>query len=308
MNNLPANLSWYKDQKYHGIKFTMEHPPQRRELGAFIRARREALSPPKDAGRRRTPGLRREEAALCCRLSTTLYTWIEQGRDVSLTARTLALLADGLSLTPAERTYLFELGQRRDPAAPAALPALTPVPPALLQSLKAIQAPAYLLDPRFTARGCNEAAKTLFAPWYESREANLLRFVFLVPSARSFILDWELSAHRLVAEFRAETVHAPDDPRQQQVLDELRQASPDFLRFWEARDVLARSGGARSFLHPSNGLLHYTQVNFLHAGQERYRLIMLLPQPSQAMRAETETSESTVETRMAREVIAASRL
>ncbi len=224
-----------------------------------------------------------------------------------MTARTLALLADGLSLTPVERAYLFELARQRDPAGPAPLPALAPVPHALLQSLTAIQAPAYLLDARFTARGWNKAATTLFAPWYESHEANLLRFVFLVPSARSFILDWEFSAHRLVAQFRAETVHAPDDPRQQQLLDELRQASPDFLRFWAARDVLARNGGTRSFLHPSKGLLEYTQVNFLHAGPERYRLIMLLPQPNQAMRADTETSESTVETRMAREVIAASR-
>ncbi len=285
----------------------MDHPPQRQELGAFIRARRETLPAPQTSGRRRTPGLRREEAALRCGLSTTLYTWIEQGRNVSLTARTLALLADGLSLTPAERAYLFELGRRRDPAEPAPFPALAPVPPGLLQSLTAIQVPAYLLDTRFTARGWNEAAKTLFSPWHESQETNLLRFVFLVPSARIFILDWELNAHRLVAEFRAETVHAPDDPRQQQLLDELRQASADFLRFWEARDVLAKSGGTRSFLHPSKGLLHYTQVNFMHAGQERYRLIMLLPRPSQAMSAETVTSESTVDTRMARDVIAASR-
>jgi transcriptional regulator with XRE-family HTH domain len=283
----------------------MNSLPHRRELGAFIRARREALPPSQNTSRRRTPGLRREEAALRCRLSPTLYTWIEQGRDVSLTARTLALLAEGLNLTPAERAYLFELGRRRDPAGPAPLPALAPVPAALLRSFSVIQAPSYLLDSCFTARGWNEAAKTLFVPWHKSREPNLLRFVFLVPAARSFILDWELSAHRLVAEFRAET--APDDPRQQQLLDELRQTSPDFLRFWKAREVLAKSGGARRFLHPSKGVLHYTQVNFLHTGQERYRLIMLLPQPNQAMRAETEISESTVETSIARDVIAASR-
>lgn len=285
----------------------MDQSPQRRELGAFIRARREALPPPGNAGRRRTPGLRREEAAPRCGLSTTLYTWIEQGRDVSLTARTLALLADGLGLTPAERAYLFELGRRRDPAAPALLPNLPPVPPALLRSLATIQTPAYLLDARFTACGWNESAKHLFAPWYESQEANLLRFVFLHTAARTFILDWEHSAHRLVAEFRAETVHAPEDPRQKQLLDELRQTSPDFLRFWEAREVMARSGGSRRFLHPSEGLLHYTQVNFLHEAQTRYRLMMLLPQPSQAIRAETETNDSTVETRIARDVIAASR-
>ncbi|WBO59965.1 helix-turn-helix transcriptional regulator [Acidocella sp. MX-AZ03] len=254
----------------------MDHLPQRRELGAFIRARREALSPPPGGGRRRTPGLRREEAATRCALSPTLYTWIEQGRDISLTARTLASLAQGLSLTPAERAYLFALGQIRDPATPPKLPALAPVPAALQRALSAIAAPAYLLDARFTARAWNAPARALFAPWHESGEPNLLRFVFLVPAARDFIQDWAASARRLVAEFRAETAETPDDPRLHRLLDELRAQSPDFAKAWAARDVQARLGGLRRFNHPTQGALCFTQVNFQHLAGERYRLIMLI--------------------------------
>lgn len=285
----------------------MNDTPQRKALGAFIRARREALIAEHAMGRRRTSGLRREEAAQRCGLSTTLYTWIEQGRDTSLTTRTLTLLSEGLNLTPVERAYLFELGRRRDPATIAPLPALSPLPPALLASLNVIQAPTYVLDARFTARAWNPAARDLFAPWYQSQEANLLRFVFLVPTARIFIQDWASNARRLVAEFRGETVRAPEDPHRARLLDELHQSSSDFRQFWKAQDVQSRSGGNRCFLHPVKGLLHYTQVNFLYASPEPYRLTILLPHSSQAISEETVISDKIVDTNMAREVIAASR-
>lgn len=253
----------------------MTPSPPRRELGAFIRAKREAMPPVETAGRRRTPGLRREEAASRCGLSATLYTWLEQGRDISLTARTLALLADGLDLTLAERAYLFELGQRHDPESPPPPPIPAPVPEIVLKSLSAIQTPAYLLDSSFTARGWNQPAISLFTPWHESREPNLLRFVFLIPAARTFICDWEQSARRLVAEFRAETGHTQNNPNQLHLLDQLRQESREFLALWNARDVQAKKGGERSFQHPEKGVLRYTQLNFLYEGQERHRLIML---------------------------------
>src|SRR5580704_8181196 len=92
---------------------------RRRELGDFVRARRERL-PPAASGlsapaRRRTPGLRREEVAQLAGLSTTWYTWIEQGRDVSMSPVALARLAAALRLGRAERAYLFELAGKRDP-------------------------------------------------------------------------------------------------------------------------------------------------------------------------------------------------
>ncbi len=91
---------------------------RRRELGDFIRTQRERMVP--EAGstsprRRRTPGLRREEVAQLAGLSTTWYTWIEQGRDVSVSPHALARLASTLRLDRAQRTYLFELAGKRDP-------------------------------------------------------------------------------------------------------------------------------------------------------------------------------------------------
>src|SRR5258708_37461059 len=95
---------------------------QRRTLGDFLRTHRVRLSPVglgmASGGRRRTPGLRREEVAQACGMSTTWYTWLEQGRDVSPSSRAPAGLAPTLGLTPAERGYLFQLAGKPDPANP----------------------------------------------------------------------------------------------------------------------------------------------------------------------------------------------
>ena len=151
----------------------------------FLRGRREALAPasvgqqPDLRARRRTPGLRREGVAQVSGLSTTWYTWIEQGRDIALSAGALGRLADALCLNSAERAYLFELTRRGDLTAPAVANVPATAPGELLGTLGALSAPAYLLDRLWYARGWNEPARRLFAPWFDTDERCLLRFVFL---------------------------------------------------------------------------------------------------------------------------------
>lgn len=256
---------------------------QRRLLGAFLRARREASAPaaigqpPGGPARRRTPGLRREEVAQLSGLSTTWYTWVEQGRDIALSAAALARLSDALRLNPAERAYLFELTRRRDPAAPTPAKGPAAAPPELLDTLAALSVPAYLLDRLWQARGWNEAAGRLFAPWFDSGEPCLLRFVFLHEAARRFIQDWEERARRLLAEFRADTGHNPDDPAMDELVRDLRRRSPDFAMFWNDHAVLAREGGLRTFAHPEDGRVRYEQVTFVPATQPDHKLVVLLP-------------------------------
>ncbi|MDJ0389506.1 helix-turn-helix transcriptional regulator [Roseomonas sp. E05] len=260
---------------------------QRRLLGAFLRRHRESLAP-QAAGlpmtppghsprRRRTPGLRREEVAQLCGISTTWYTWLEQGRDIALSAEALARLAEALRLTPAERAYLFELARRRDPAPPMAGSAPASPPPELVAALRASAAPAYLLDRLWHARGWNGAAGRLFSPWLGSGETCLLRYVFLDPTARDFICDWENRAQRLLAEFRADTAHDPEDTGMRTLVGDLLRSSTPFARFWNNHAVLAREGGERMFSHPEDGLLRYEQVTLLPAAQPGYKLVMLLP-------------------------------
>jgi transcriptional regulator with XRE-family HTH domain len=253
---------------------------QRRRLGAFLRASRERLSPAEaeiqgGPARRRTPGLRREEVAQLAGLSPTWYTWLEQGRDISVSPKGLAGIAEALHLTAAERGYLFELARKRDPdVLPAEEPGAGDTP--LAAALEEISAPAYLLDRYWSACGANAAARRLFARWLGGGEANLLRYVFLDPAARQFICDWENRARRLVAEFRADTAARPDDEGIAALVEELRKTSPQFAQFWKDQRVLARDGGTRDFNHPQHGLSRYEQITFVPTSRTGYKLVMLI--------------------------------
>ena len=283
---LPAAPDRYKLAAYTGINGSSMFLPedQRRLLGAFLRTHREALAPdPAASARRRTPGLRREEVAQLCGLSTTWYTWVEQGRDIAVSAAALARVASALRLTAAERTYLFELTRRRDPA-PTSTGAAAAVPAELLAMLRATTVPAYLLDRLWHVRGWNDAAARLFAPWFESGETCLLRYVFLDPGAGNFIWDWENRARRLLAEFRADTAHDPDDQGMRDLVDGLLRESAAFVRFWNNHAVLAREGGERVFNHPVDGTLRYEQVTLLPATLPDHKVVILLPKLGDAAR------------------------
>lgn len=253
---------------------------QRRLLAAFLRARRERLTPADarihgGSSRRRTPGLRREEVAQLCGLSPTWYTWLEQGREVSVSPPALARISEALHLTAAERTYLFELARKRDPEVnePGEAQAL---PPQLLAALEAITAPAYVLDRNWMACGWNAPALHLFAQWLGGPERNLLRYVFLDSTAEHFICDWENRGRRLAAEFRADTAARSADREVSALVDELCRASPRFAEFWNDQSVLARDGGAREFNHPQEGRVRYEQVTFVPPARSGYKLVMLL--------------------------------
>ncbi len=253
---------------------------QRDLLAAFLRAHREALAP--DAaglaggGRRRTPGLRREEVALLAGVSTTWYSWVEQGRDIALSPAAIGRLAGALRLSAAERAYLFTLTRRRDPA-PSAPVADEAAPSELHAALRGMASPAYLLDRLWRARGWNDAAARLFSGWLGGDHACLLEYVFLDPTARAFIDDWPDRARRLVAEFRADTARDPADAAMQALLRGLLARSAEFARCWGDHAVLAREGGLRRFLHPADGALAYTQVTLIPAVHPDHKLVMLLP-------------------------------
>ena len=255
---------------------------QRRALGDFVRAQRERTAPESlglpPGSRRRTPGLRREELAQLCGLSTTWFTWIEQGRDVSVSPSALARLAGSLRLGRAERAYLFDIAGKRDPDQ-AADDANALIAPAVLACVETIRSPAYILDRTWTARSWNAKARHLFAGWLDApgeHRYNLLRFIFLTPSARTLICDWEARARRVAAEFRAAYSAHFNDPILHALIAELREGSREFAQFWEQHGVLGREGGERTFNHPRDGFVRYEQVTFDLASQSDVKLTLLV--------------------------------
>ena len=258
---------------------------RRKELGAFLQVVR-GRSAPADFGfpagsRRRTAGLRREEMAQLVGISPTWYTWIEQGREVNVSAEALDRLATSLRLTKSERAYLFEMADRRDPHG-AAIEG-DELPTALLGLLDDVRVPAYVMGRYWDVLGWNAAAAELFAGWLDQPRSdadpqpNMLRFVFLSPEAHTFLADWEVRARRITAEFRADCRQSLDEPPLLRLVDDLAGQSPEFARFWKQHDVLERQGGERSFLHPRRGAIRYQQVTLRPGEFEYIKFVVLRP-------------------------------
>ncbi len=250
---------------------------QRRLLGDFVRAHRERLRPDGPTGRRRTPGLRREELAQKAAISATWCAWIEQGRDVQVSPHALSRLAGALALSRAERTYLFELAGRRDPD--VAAPEVTQdCPGALVAMVHSTPHPAYGLDRLWNACCWNGAAARLFEGWLDDgRQRNLLRFIFLDPSARTLIPGWRERARRVLSEFRADYSRGFNDPRVRALVDGLCRESADFADAWEAQTVMEREGGIRTFNHSLDGPLRFEQHTFNPSERPDYKLVVLTP-------------------------------
>ncbi len=255
----------------------MDDVDQKRLLGQFVRAHRERLRQHGATGRRRTPGLRREELAVRAGISTTWCAWIEQGREVQASPHALGRLAGALELSRAERAYLFDLAGRRDPDGPQPRPGAD-APASLLAAVGGLAHPAYGLDRLWDACCWNTAAARLFGSWLgEGRPRNLLRYVFLDPSARTLIPHWDDRARRVLAEFRADYSRGLNDPRMRGMVEALRRDSVLFAEAWDGQTVMDREGGARSFNHPEDGLLRFEQHTFTPADRPDCKLVLLTP-------------------------------
>jgi len=255
----------------------MQTEHQRRLLGAFLRARREALPPDTAGGRRRTPGLRREELAARAGIGVTWCAWLEQGREVRASSETLARLADALVLTRPERAYLFELADRRDPRNPFA-DTVSDAPECIAALVRALPHPAYGLDPAWNVCCSNAAAAGLFVGLLDGGgHRNLLRYVFTEPAARQIIPDWQQRALRILAEFRADYGRNPADPRTHAVVEWLAGESAFFRDAWSAQAVLAREGGLRIFQPQGSARLCFTQHTLSPADRPDFKLVVLEP-------------------------------
>ena len=186
----------------------VESELRRHELARFLRSRRERITPEQVGlpivGRRRTPGLRREEVALLAGVGTTWYTWLEQGRDVRASLEVLEAVARALRLTPAERAHVILLG-RGEHAPPCKAPAeeVSPTLRRLVANLG--PGPAYLLSRTNDVLAASPEALNLFAglaDWPE-RQRNTIRYLFLHPTARDLFVFWERAARSSLAKLRA---------------------------------------------------------------------------------------------------------
>lgn len=237
----------------------MEETERRTALARFLRTRRERITPEQvglpAGGRRRTPGLRREELAHLASVGPTWYTWLEQGRAIRVSAAMLDSIARALQLDPAERAYLFVLA-REETLAPS--PPSQPVSPTIQRILDALEPyPAYVTDARWTVVAWNRAARAVFADFaaLSGRERNLLWFLFVCPPLRKLLVDWEGEAQIILSLFRASTGRYVGEPWYTTLIADLTQASPAFAAWWPRNDLRNVHPGPKELEHPLVGRL-----------------------------------------------------
>jgi transcriptional regulator with XRE-family HTH domain len=259
-------------------RLTLVDTPNR--LGAFLRDRRQRLDAAAlgFSGRRRTPGLRREEVAQRAHISPTWYTWLEQGRGGAPSPRVLDSLAEALMMTEAEREHLFLVGIGRPPKAHA--PAREAISGRLQRLLDAMpMMPATVATSAWDIVAWNRAA-TLALTDYAALppgERNILRRMFLDPATRAAQMDWESIARFVVATFRAETARAGETERSAALLAELTAESAEFVRLWTDNDVRTTGEGAKTIRHATVGEITFEFSSFAIDGRPDLKLMVYNP-------------------------------
>jgi transcriptional regulator with XRE-family HTH domain len=250
-------------------------------LGEFLRKHRELTGEPTDGKqavgrRRRTQGLRREEVAQMAGISVTWYSRLEQGREIAPSGDLLDRIANVLRLVPAERAYLFQLAARVDTNGVSNLEDELVVS-AIKSCMSSISSPAYMLDKYWTPLFWNAAFESLFSLWLKGPELNLLRHMFLDPNARTFVVDWELHARHLLAQFRIDFGKHIDDPKMLELVRGLHEESDFFQSVWKDQQALLRDEDEETYNHPRFGLLRFSQTTFLAVANPTLKLVILTP-------------------------------
>jgi transcriptional regulator with XRE-family HTH domain len=210
-------------------------------LGTYLRHRRMKLDPAAlgfPSGRRRTPGLRREEVAQRANISPTWYTWLEQGRGGAPSADVLNRISCALMLTDAEHEHLFLLGLGRPPEVRyRKSDGVTPRLQRVLDALDPI--PAVIRTAIWDVVAWNRAATVMLVDYgsLPPEQRNWLRFIFLDPRARAAQYDWETVARFVLGAFRVDAVRAGAAAEVEPLIDELSRLSPEFRTMWRDNDV-----------------------------------------------------------------------
>lgn len=255
---------------------------RRREFGAFLRSRRERLTPAAvglpNGFRRRTPGLRREEVALLADVGATWYTWLEQGRDVRASTEALQALAEALRLDEAERRHLFLLSGRPEPACRSSGPEC--VSESLQRMLASLtHQPAYVTGRRWDILAWNAAAAAVFGDYgrLEGDERNIMHMVFADPAHRRLLVDWDSLAPAVLAMFRADCAHHAGDPDFDRLIARLKAESAEFRTWWPKREVVRPPAGRKRINHPTAGLMEFEYMSFSLNDATEMRLIVYAP-------------------------------
>ncbi|WP_108126197.1 helix-turn-helix transcriptional regulator [Saccharospirillum mangrovi] len=252
-------------------------------LANFLRSRRESLDPirlglPRQ-GRRRTPGLRREEVAQLANVSTTWYTWLEQGREVRPSAATLLAIAEALQCNRAETDHLFSLAQLALPNRESG--DADPMLEACQKMLdKLLPYPAYLQNARSDYLAWNAAIDRFYGfklGDLDDIERNSIFLAFNNAQLRSRFTQAEVALPRMVGRFRSQMSAHEGDPAWQARLDSLMR-NEEFRECWQRYEISGVENMLKEANHPEFGVLRFQVLNWWTAPRNGDRMMVYMPQ------------------------------
>jgi transcriptional regulator with XRE-family HTH domain len=244
---------------------------RRTELAAFLRTRRERISP-EDVGlppgtRRRTSGLRREELAQLAGVGVTWYTWLEQGRPINASVQVLDAVSRTLRLDATERAHLFRLA---DVPGSASLPGCDDcqLPAEVQQILDALPLPASVVTERFDLLAWNRTYAALFPRLTSAPpdERNTLLSLYTASACCAPVSNQQAHCESMVGQLRAAYGRHVGDPAWTHFIRRLEAISPAFAQAWAAQDVAKPSTVVKTFRHPGVGEITASSTSFaVHA-------------------------------------------
>ncbi|MFE0704487.1 helix-turn-helix transcriptional regulator [Streptomyces sp. NPDC058872] len=260
----------------------MSEPDVRRhELAAFLRSRRERITP-EEVGlprgpRRRTPGLRREEVAHLSAVGVTWYTWLEQARNIQVSPQVLDALAGALLLDPTERNHLFALAGHADPHPEAPCAVVTPTLRRLLDQLEPV--PAAIQNSRYDFLAYNRTFGHLFRDLdaLPREDRNTLWLAFTDREFRAAVTDIPEVARLLAGKLRASMAEHLAEPAWKALVRRLEEASPEFRDIWARREVVAPGSRIKLVRNPRVGLLSFEHTNLWLGPNAGTHLVTYVP-------------------------------
>ena len=238
----------------------------RSDIRDFLTSRRARITPEQagllpGGGRRRVPGLRREEVAVLAGVSTDWYTRLEKGHIAGVSEDVLEAVARALRLDEAERVYLLDLARAARPVRTPRRRSRAQVQPRVQWMLDSMTgSAAFVANGRLDIVASNPLGRALHSPMFDSprRPANFARFQFLDPRADDYYVDRQRAADITVALLRAEAGRRPHDTELRELVGELSTLSEEFRTRWAAHDVRIHHNGVKQFRHPVVGALDLT--------------------------------------------------
>ena len=261
------------------------HDVARRSLGDFLRLMRDRAELAPESvnvrARRRVRGLRREEVSSAAGISVTWYTWLEQGRPVRVSRRTVQNIGRALKLSPTERAHLLQLADAAmhpGRGVPLSMQ-VTPLIRRLIDSLA--PHPAYAINGLWDVLYCNQIAMRTFGRFdlEPGVTDNVLRRLLLDAEWRERFEGWESIAASVVAQFRAATGHLVADRGWRDRVATLRAESALFAELWDAHRLAQSESYTKVVRHPTAGRLPLLYASVQPSdGPVDVRLVIYTPQ------------------------------